>query len=160
MAVAHDLRNAVEAFLYTEADLMDRHQYDAWLALWAQDALYWAPCNEEDVDPARELSLIYERRSGIEDRLFRLKGRHAHAQSPKSRLVRVLSNIRIEAADDKEVRVASCFILGEVRLNRQAIILGRVTHRLVPEGDSFLIREKKIFLIENDTAMSNVTYLV
>lgn len=150
----------VEAFLYAEADHMDRHHYDAWLNLWAEDALYWAPCNEEDVDPSRELSLIYERRSGIEDRLFRLKGRHAHAQSPKSRLVRVVSNVLIESADETEVVVSSRFVLGEVRLNRQAIVLGRVTHRLVPSGDSFLIREKKVFLIENDTSMSNVTYLV
>lgn len=160
LAAPLDLLRAVEEFLYTEADHMDRHEYDEWLALWDEQATYWVPCNEEDVDPRKKISLIYETRKDIEDRLFRLKGRHAHAQSPKSRLVRVVSNIRVESVMDEMVTVQSRFILGEVRLNRQAILLGRVTHKLVPKGGSFLIREKKVFLIENDTPMANVTYLV
>src|SRR5581483_7317320 len=92
-----ELRRAVEEFLYLEAELMDSHQYDRWMELWDEEALYWVPCNADQIDPERQVSLIYEHREQIEDRLFRLKGRHAHAQRPKSRLMRVVSNIRILA---------------------------------------------------------------
>jgi 3-phenylpropionate/cinnamic acid dioxygenase small subunit len=155
-----DLLRAVEDFLYLEADLMDRHAYDDWLALWDTEATYWAPCNEEDVDPDTQISIIYEHRQGIEDRVFRLKGRHAHAQNPRSRLIRVVSNIRIEGPHDDEIVVSSRFVLAAIRLDRQCEIFGKVTHALIREGDGFRIRRKKVFLINNDTAMGNVAYLV
>lgn len=155
-----ELLRAVEDFLYHEADLMDRHAYDAWIALWDKDASYWAPCNDEDIDPARQVSLIYENYTGLLDRVYRLKGRHAHAQSPRSRLVRIVSNIRIERAEAAEVVVTSRFVVAEVRLDRQSETFGRATHTLIRTADGFRMRAKKVFLINNDTAMANVTYLV
>ena len=44
-------RQQIENFLYHEARLMDESAYDAWLELYAEDGLYWVPCNEDDVDP-------------------------------------------------------------------------------------------------------------
>ena len=155
-----ELLRAVEDYLYREADLMDRHAYDAWIGLWDKDASYWAPCNDEDIDPTKQVSLIYENYAGLLDRVFRLKGRHAHAQSPRSRLVRIVSNVRIERADETEVVVASRFVVAEVRLDRQSETFGRSTHTLLRDGDSFRMRAKKVFLINNDTAMPNLTYLI
>ena len=30
---------------------MDEHRYKEWLALWAEDGVYWVPCNDDDIDP-------------------------------------------------------------------------------------------------------------
>src|SRR5712692_5476267 len=57
-------RHKVESFLYREARLMDEHAYDEWLALWTDDALYWVPCNEDDIDPERHVSIVYENARG------------------------------------------------------------------------------------------------
>jgi len=51
-------------------------------------------------------------------------------------------------------------VLGEVRLDRQTVWIGKVRHRLVREGDGFRIREKWVYLIGNDTPMSNLTFIV
>jgi 3-phenylpropionate/cinnamic acid dioxygenase small subunit len=154
------LLRAVEEFLYTEADYMDTHQYDRWLELWDQEALYWVPCNADEIDPARKVSLIYEHREQIEDRLFRLKGRHAHAQQPKSRLTRVISNVRITGHDSIKVSVSSNFVLGEVRLDRQTVWMGRNSHTLLHQPEGFKIREKKVVLLNNDSPMGNLTFLI
>src|SRR5438445_7077305 len=90
-------RHKVETFLYREARLMDEHAYDEWLALWTEDALYWVPCNEDDYDPERHVSIVYENRARLEDRIQRLKSGAAYAQDPKSRLSRVVGNVEIEA---------------------------------------------------------------
>ncbi len=37
---------------------MDEHAYDEWLGLWTEDALYWIPCNEDDFDPERHVSIV------------------------------------------------------------------------------------------------------
>lgn len=153
-------RQEFEAFLFREARLMDNHQLNDWLELWSKDCLYWVPCNVEDVDPNRELSIIYENHDQIRERVRRLGGKFAHAQQPKSRLIRVLSNIEVTEADDTGIVGTSTFVLGEVRLNRQMLWFGRNEHRLVRTEDGLRIRYKKVFVLNNDTPMPNMTFLV
>src|SRR5581483_7241762 len=93
-------RHQVESFLYREARLMDEHAYDEWLALWTDDALYWVPSNDDDYDPQRHVSIVYENKARLEDRIFRLKSGVAYAQDPKSRLSRIVANVEIEEADN------------------------------------------------------------
>lgn len=147
-------------FLFQEAELMDHHRFDEWLALWCDESRYWVPCNSEALDPAKSVSLIYENREQLEDRVFRLKGRHAHAQSPRSRLMRVVSNVVIESQSPDMLVVRSSFVLGEVRGNRQETLFGRNRHVLAREPDGLRIREKNVFLLNNDITMNNVTFLI
>ncbi len=79
-------REQIEAFLYREARLIDEHRYDQWLSLWTDEALYWVPCNEDDTDPERQVSIIYDDRGRLGERVARLKSGAAWAQEPKSRM--------------------------------------------------------------------------
>ncbi len=160
VGIGADPRRLLEDFLFMEARLMDTHRYEDWYQLWAEDALYWLPCNREDVEPLRELSIIYEGYAQIGERVRRLKGKFAHAQSPKSRIMRVLSNIEVETASDGEISGTSCFVLGDVRLNRQNVWFGRNHHTLVRTAEGLKIRRKKVVILNNDTPMSNLTFLV
>jgi len=152
-------RRQVEDFLYREARLMDSHAYDEWLALWSSDALYWVPANDDDIDPERHVSIVYENRAGLEDRITRLKGGAAYAQDPKSRLSRVVSNVEIEEGNDGEVTVYSTFNLTALR-RRMDIFAGRSIYKLRHEGDSFKIAYKKVLLINNDGVIHNLTFLI
>ena len=89
------LADRITRFLYLEADLMDEHRFDEWLALWNHELLYWVPCNTDDIDPRRQVSLIYDDRTALENRLARLQSPAAHSQTPRSKLRRVISNIVI-----------------------------------------------------------------
>ncbi len=153
-------RHAVENFLYREARLMDQHAYDEWLALWTDDALYWVPCNEDDFDPERHVSIVYENRARLEDRIARLKSGAAYAQDPKSRLSRVVSNVEVESGNDAEIVVHSTFNLTALRRDRTDIFAGRAIHKLRPVGDSFKIALKKVILISNDVVIRNLTFLI
>ena len=153
-------RHKVENFLYREARLMDEHAYDEWLALWTDDALYWVPCNEDDIDPERHVSIVYENRTRLEDRIARLKSGAAYAQDPKTRLSRVVSNVEIEDANDTDATVRSTFNVTALRRGRMDIFAGRVTHKLRSEGDSFKIAYKKVLLINNDIVIHNLTFLI
>ena len=150
----------VEQFLFREADCLDRHAYDEWLALWAEDLLYWVPCNADAADPQRRISLVYDRREQLLQRIARLQGKHAHAQDPKSRLVRVVSNVEIRECAADRVVAASAFVLGEMRRDNQIVWLGRSLHTLSRRGDGFLIQQKKVLLLNNDSRMGNLQFLV
>jgi 3-phenylpropionate/cinnamic acid dioxygenase small subunit len=153
-------RQQVEEFLYFEAQLMDEHRYDEWLALWTEDALYWVPAGRDDVDPTREISLIYDDRVRLQTRIARLKSGFAHAQEPKSRLRRIVANIVITEAENGELVTHSNFMLAELRRGKQDVFAGRTMHRLRPTNGSFRVVTKKVWLVNNDEYIDNLTFLI
>ena len=92
-----DLREQVRAFLTEEADMMDRYRYDDWLALWSTEGIYWVPCNEDDYDPAKHVSIVYDDYERLQERCFRLNGDAAHSQDPPSRLCRIVGMAGVDA---------------------------------------------------------------
>jgi len=153
-------REHIERFLFYEARLMDEHRYDEWLALWSDPALYWVPSNSDEIDPRREVSLIYDDHVRLQLRVSRLKSGFAHAQEPKSRMRRLISNVEVDETGDGEVIANSNFMLAELRRGRQDLFAGRSTHRLRPHNGSFKMVSKKVLLINNDEPIDNLTFLI
>jgi 3-phenylpropionate/cinnamic acid dioxygenase small subunit len=160
-----ELLKRVELFLYHEARLMDEQRYDEWLSLWTDELTYFVPVNDEDVDPKRHVTLIYDDRRRLEDRIEQLKS-HVHwSQEPRSRIRRVVSNV--EVTDGPEVKAESNFVLVEVRRDQQMVLAGRSFHTLVPDpsrasgqAGSFRISEKKVLLVNLDAVMRNIRFLL
>lgn len=151
----------IENFLYREARLMDENAYEEWLSLWAaENVCYWVPGSADEVDPAEQISIIYDNRQRLEARIKRLASGYAFAQDPKSRMRRVISNVEIDEAADGTVTAWSNFVLGEFRRGRHDIFVGRTMHKLRPEGDSFKIPLKKILLINSEGYIDNLTFLI
>ncbi|HZP27096.1 MAG TPA: aromatic-ring-hydroxylating dioxygenase subunit beta [Dehalococcoidia bacterium] len=155
---------AVERFLYKEARLADENRLDEWLALWADDpdATYWVPCNKDDVDPRRELSIIYDNRDRLNLRIERLKTGMAWTQEPPSRMRRLIANIEVEEGQGDEIIACANFHITELRVNTglENIWVGRTEHRLRPEAGSFRIVFKKVMLVNNDEEMSQLSFLI
>jgi 3-phenylpropionate/cinnamic acid dioxygenase small subunit len=155
------VRLEVEEFIYREADLADGHYFDEWFSLWTEDALYWVPANQDDIDPQKHVSIVYDDLDKIDTRLARLKGRRAHAQQPRSRLARVISNIRVAPGDSAgEVVATANFVLGEVRRGRQETWLGRVRYVLRRVDGRIKMAQKKVMLLGNDIPLSNMAFII
>lgn len=154
------IQREVEQFLFHEADLADANRYEEWLALWTEDLLYWVPSNTDDLDPQRKISIIYDQRKQLEDRIFRLGTRHAYAQKPRSRLSRLISNIVLDDFDESGGFVSSRFIVTELRNHVQTLWSGRMRHKLVRQGNDWQINEKHVFLLNNDSPAGNMTFII
>lgn len=151
----------VEDFLYLEADLADTHRFDEWLGLWTPELLYWVPCNADEIDPNRQVSLIYDDRDRLEERIFRLQTKQAHSQSPRSRLSRTVANVRLEGFDAQGAgSVVSRFVLAEVRGDRLTTWAGRQRHVLERTGEGLRMKEKQVLLVDNDSPMGNLTFII
>ncbi len=154
-------RHAIESFLYREARLMDNHQYEDWFKLWAEDGpiTYWVPCNDDDIDPAKNVSIIYDSRTQLRNRITRLRETlWLREQAP--RLRRLVSNVEIENETPAELTVSSSFILAELHRHNQYLWAGTATLKLVPTADSFRIRHKKVVLLNNNEPMTNLMFLI
>jgi len=152
---------SVENFLNREARLMDENAYQEWLGLWADDDIrYWVPGSAEETEPSREISIIYDDRKRLEARVKRLASGYAFAQDPKSRMRRIVSNLEFDEAADGTVTAWSNFVLGEFRRGTQDVFIGRTLHKLRPEADSFRILLKKVLLINSESYIDNLTFLI
>ena len=151
------LAASIEAFLVGEARLLDERRWEEWLALFGEKAWYWMPVEEGQADPRNTVSLIYDDRKLLETRVRRLAAARAHAQTPQSRTSRIVANPTIESEAGGIVTVRSKFQAIEYRSNRQRLFGGTQWHGLEPGGGSFLIRWKKVELVDCDSVMNGIS---
>ncbi|MGY1408585.1 benzoate 1,2-dioxygenase small subunit [Luteimonas sp. A611] len=142
------------AFLYREARLLDERQWDEWLATYAEDASYWMPAWDDDdqitEDPQSQISLIYyPDRSGLEDRIFRIKTERSSASMPEPRTSHGVHNVEVLAERGDEVDVRYNFHTLSHRYKATDQYFGTMFLTLRKAGDGFLIGSKKIVL-KND----------
>jgi benzoate/toluate 1,2-dioxygenase beta subunit len=146
----------VEKFLYREARYLDDRDWTNWLELYTPEAEFWMPAwddNDELVtDPAKEISLIYyPDRTGLEDRVFRIRTERSSATSlPEPRVCHNLSNIEVlgETAD-RAFEVRFNWITLSYRYKTVDTYFGTSFYRLQEIEDDFRITRKKIVL-KND----------
>lgn len=111
-----ELHDEVGGLICREATYLDRHQWDDWIGLYTEDAVYWVPSwvNEEETtdDPELQLNLIYLRnRGGLEDRVFRIESRDSYASVPLDRTVHMVGNIVVGGERGGEVEAtANCLV--------------------------------------------------
>ncbi len=143
----------VEQFVQHEAQLLDDRNWDEWLALFEQDVEYWVPMWDDDgtptTDPQTELSLIYyQSRSGLEDRVFRVRGGRSSASMPLFRTCHIRSPSLV--TEDGELLVARFnWVTYAVRGGQSQSYFGRKSIWLRPHAETFRI-VKAHTLVQND----------
>ncbi|RDK05866.1 ring-hydroxylating dioxygenase subunit beta [Cupriavidus lacunae] len=150
----------VTQWIYREARFQDEHRYDDWEALWTDDGLYWIPANGDGGDPERQMSIVYDNRSRIALRVRQLKTGKRHSQTPRSRLRRLISNVEILAQSEGEIRVGANALVFESHIRGDTVWAARneyVLRRV--EGDLKLAR-KTVVLVNNETAMWSMAFLI
>src|SRR5882757_9346419 len=141
-------RAEVEDFLYHEAALLDDWRLNEWEALLADDATYYVPPNDQlESDHRSTLFLVADDRERIRQRVIRINDPNCHAEYPKSRTRRMISNVRILSVDGDLVTVAANFVCYRFRrYERIREYVGSYRHVLRRAGDSFRIRERRVLI--------------
>lgn len=154
------LLGAVCAFIYMEARLQDEHQYEAWEKLWTDDAIYWVPANGADIDPEREMSVIYDNRSRISLRVKQLLTGKRHTQTPQSRLRRLVSNIELMGEEKGDIAVGCNSMIFESSLRDDTIWAARNDYRLRYVDGELRMAYKKVTLVNNEKALFTLSFLI
>lgn len=144
----------VEQFLYQVADACDRQQWDRYLDFFSQDAEFHVPqwCNEHQYtrDPQREMSLIYyANRSGLEDRVFRIRTGKSAASTPMPRTLHLISNVQIEPDGDDSLNVSVNWLTHYTRFGETAHVYGRAGYRLCQQDGELKISRKHVLLLND-----------
>jgi len=153
-------RSEFENLVFREGRLADEGGYEEWLSLWTDDAVYWVPCGDGETDPTRSVSLIYDNRTRLEDRVARLASGTVLAQDPRPKMRRLISNFEVEQVSDAETKVESNFIIIEARGLSQYIWCGRSVHIVRKLDEQLKIARKTVFLVNADQEMPVLHFLV
>jgi len=147
-------RGEIEEFLIHEARLLDERRFRDWMGLFSDDGTYWVPAVPDQESPFDQASLFYDDRDLMRTRIERLEHPRIHVQTPPSRTAHLIGNVLIESVDEakRECVVRSTVIMVEYRDEQQRIFAGRQHHRLRREGDALRIVQKRVDLINCDSA--------
>ncbi|WP_250890282.1 aromatic-ring-hydroxylating dioxygenase subunit beta [Sphingobium nicotianae] len=144
------------AYLYAEGLMLDRLDFDPWLALYTSDCLFWMPAWRDDGtqtdDPDRELSLIYYRgRRNLEDRVQRIRSGFSVASAVMPRVAHMIGGVQLTEAEEGRVKLDSSFITNvhDVRSRATHAYFGRYEHELVLEDGAWKISQKIIRLMND-----------
>lgn len=147
------LLREVETFILDEADLLDSWELERWQDLFTGDGRYLIPPlnveNPETIQQGHVVFLAHDDIRMIKGRVQRLLKKSAYAESPRSNVRHMITNVRLISEEGPEVRARATFMVYRSRRGIVTQYVGRYFYTLVREGDAFRIREKRACL-DND----------
>jgi len=124
----------IEEFLIYEAALLDEWRLEEWLALMTPEV-------HRDT-----LFLIADDRRTLASRVRQLLSGITWAENPRSRTRRLITNVRLLAAEGGEVRATANFAVWRFQHEHADVYVGRYVHVLVRGPSGLLFRERRAVL--------------
>src|SRR5579862_671870 len=154
-------RDEFRRLLEREARLLDQLRYEDWIAMYTAECIYWVPSTPKAGDPRREISVMFDDRRRLEDRIYRLRTGFAWSQAPASRTVRLVSNVEGFATPYEDIRmVRSNFLISEFWGDETRVLTGWSGHRVVRDGTGWKIEAKQVNLIDCDQSIRNPSIIL
>jgi 3-phenylpropionate/cinnamic acid dioxygenase small subunit len=159
------LKQEVEDFLYTEAELLDQRQFTQWLELLDNDLVYFMPmrrnvkygrhATQENTRLGHDISWFDEDKWTLSKRVEQIMTGVHWAEEPLSRVCHIVSNIQILEArpsveEPREVSVRSRFFVYQNRLEDETyFFVGKRTDMLRQSNNGWKLAKREIILDQN-----------
>jgi 3-phenylpropionate/cinnamic acid dioxygenase small subunit len=147
--------------------LLDQREFEQWYQLFSRQCVYWAPANVDmpdriDGDPQTQVTIFFDDRRRMGDRIVWLRTGIASSQLPVSRTVHVSSGFVIVPTNrSAEIKVRSTFIIHELRAQHPVQSLtGWMGHVFIEEEGETKIDRKIICLLDAARGRHNPTFLI
>lgn len=161
MKINLELLNAVTAFIWAEADMLDHSEHAAWLDLWNKEGVYIIPIDSTATNYENVLNYAYDNDHMRKLRVARLENGEAISTSPKANTVRSISRVRIIKDEDGEIVLRCAQNLREFRKESLKHYTADVTFHLVRDAEQgFKINRKIINLINSTDTLAGISYIL
>jgi 3-phenylpropionate/cinnamic acid dioxygenase small subunit len=141
------LQRQVEQFLFHQSELLDRKLWQAFIDMFTQDGVYWAPAAPEQTEWVDSPSIFAEDRALMQVRMARVMHPNAWSLAGSWETSHLIGNVVIESASDTAVSVRSRFQMLELRRDVIRHIGGTYRHTLQRNGGDFSIALQRVDLI-------------
>lgn len=155
-----ELLNAVTAYIWEEADLLDHREYQDWLKLWTDAGQYVIPIDPDTTDYDNTLNYANDNATMRRMRVERLGSGESVSTTPPSRTVRNVSRVRILNAADGKVEARAAQFLVEYHNGTLRQYAADVTYELVTSEDGFKLDRKVVRLVNSTDALAGIAYIL
>jgi 3-phenylpropionate/cinnamic acid dioxygenase small subunit len=153
------LRAAVD-LVTTEAWLLDEGRFEEWLDLFTAQCAYIVPASSGG-DVQREVTLAFDDRRRLTDRVHWYRTVLATAQVPPSRTSHLLSApVVVASARPGEIKLRSSVVISHLRVGAPQALAGWTGHVLVEEDGHLRIARKLVQLLDADGGHRNLSFLL
>ncbi len=149
----------VTEFLWYEADLLDRKDYDTWLDLWTERGLYILPIDGDSDDYANQLNLCYDDAKMRKDRIGRFQQGFSISSAPPAQTVRTISRIVVDDVMGDTITVRAAEHLIEDKFGRQRVWAANAKYTLIKTETGFKLDQKIVTLLNSDGMLNSFSYL-
>lgn len=167
------LHHSVQAFLFAEAEALDRCEFERWLDFFAEDCRYWVPLRRNvesrgqrsSVGGPGEVAWIDDDKAMLRMRVAQIRTGLHWAEEPFSRVAHVVANVRIvdEGKDEPggEIQVNSRVITHRTRMETETdLLVGLREDKLRRRGGAFEIVTRKVILNHHTLTAKNLSFFV
>ena len=155
------VRDQFRQLIEREARLLDQLRYEHWLRMYTSECIYWVPSTPAAGDPRREISIMFDDRRRLEDRVYRLRTGFAWSQAPASRTVRLITNVEVFTTAREDARMLrSNFLISEFWGDETRVLTGWAGYRVVRDGEHWKFQAKQVNLIDCDQCIRNPSIIL
>ena len=116
--------------------------------------IYWMPLEQHHDDPERHDSLIYDNRGLMEMRLHNLGNPLSPSMEHKIRSTRILSDLEINTANNRENDIiVTTSVIAVIYHRQQTYYAGEVTYRLKQTDSGIKIKTKRVDILNADAPL-------
>ena len=153
----HSIQHAVEQFLYRQADLLDRKQWEDWIGLFTEDGVYWMPPEPSYTTWDGTPAIFAEDKNLMRVRMGRVLHPDAWSQRPLWGTNHVLSNVILEkVSPNGDLIVRSRFHMLELRRDDVRHFAGSYMHELKKTGEGYRIKLQRVDMTNAQAAYDYV----
>jgi 3-phenylpropionate/cinnamic acid dioxygenase small subunit len=164
------LRAEIEAFLFNEAELLDRREFSAWLDTLTDDLVYFMPqrrnvpygdhAEHENTRQGLDINWFDEDKWTLGKRVAQIETGVHWAEEPLSRITHMVTNVQVDpvAGNPNEVDARSRFLIYQNRVETETyLFVGRRNDRLRKVGGAWKLARREILLEQNVLMAKNMT---
>jgi benzoate/toluate 1,2-dioxygenase subunit beta len=150
-------QHAVEQFLYHQADLLDRKEWERYIGLFTDDGVYWMPPEPSYTTWDGTPAIFAEDKNLMRVRMGRVLHPDAWSQRPLWGTNHVVSNVILEkTSPDGDVIVRSRFHMMELRRDDVRHFAGSYMHELKKTAEGYRIKLQRVDMTNAQAAYDYV----
>ena len=142
---------AIRELLNLEARYLNNADLESWMQLYTEDGIYWMPLDAEQTDPEAHDSIFYEDRTLMAIRRRNFGHKLSLSMQYPVRSSRIISDVHLERHDpDTNITIVNSSFQAVILYKEQTLYAGTCQHHLVKSEVGYLIKRKRVDLLNAD----------
>ncbi len=148
------------AYIWMEAEMLDKKDYLAWENLWTENGIYVLPIDPEATDFASQLNYVFDDARMRRLRIGRLTSGFSASAADSANTVRTISRFSKVAESDDVIEVNSAQILIGFKRGKHTVFAANLTHKIRFIDGTPKLEQKIVRQINSEDSLDAIGFLL